>query len=103
MGKTTESTAYSYYLILKSIINYGNFRLQNPTTDPQVIDYCLDNLRVALGRVEMPWYAWQPDENKNPIDEANAGKLDPKVDAAMKMTQRLAAEGIFGYPLKKEK
>jgi len=32
----------------------GNFRLQNPKADPQVIDYCLQNLRVAWGRVEFP-------------------------------------------------
>jgi hypothetical protein len=38
----------------------GNFRLQNPKTDPQVIDYCLQNMRVAYGRVEMPWQLWRP-------------------------------------------
>ena len=41
----------------------GNFRLQNPKADPMVIQYCLDNMRVAWGRVEMPWAMWQPDEN----------------------------------------
>src|SRR6266702_514780 len=38
----------------------GNFRLQNQKMDPPVIQYCLDNLRVAWGRVEMPWRFWQP-------------------------------------------
>jgi hypothetical protein len=33
----------------------GNFRLQNPTSDPPVIQYNLENLRVAWGRVAMPW------------------------------------------------
>jgi hypothetical protein len=33
----------------------GNFRLQNPKADPGIIDYNLQNLRVAWGRVEMPW------------------------------------------------
>lgn len=33
----------------------GNFRLQNARTDPQVIQYSLDNVRIAWGRVEMPW------------------------------------------------
>ena len=27
----------------------GNLRLQNPAADPKVIDYCLENLRVAYG------------------------------------------------------
>ena len=72
----------------------GNFRLQNPKTDPPVIQYCLDNLRVAWGRVEMPWKFWQPDENTDPIEIANAGKLNPHVKAAMEMAQRLAKKGI---------
>src|SRR6185312_16232891 len=45
----------------------GNFRLQNPKADPQVIDYCLQNLRVAWGRVEFPWRFWQPEENADPV------------------------------------
>ena len=36
----------------------GNFRIQNPAKDPTVIDYCLRNIRVAFGRVEMPWAVW---------------------------------------------
>jgi hypothetical protein len=72
----------------------GNFRLQNPQTDPQVIDYCLANLRVAWGRVEMPWRNWHPDENADPLAEARAGRLDPRVNDAMKMAQRLAAIGM---------
>lgn len=72
----------------------GNFRLQNPNADPQVIDYCLNNLRVAWGRVEMPWRNWHPDENKDPLLEARAGRIDPRVEAAMKMAQRLAAIGM---------
>jgi O-glycosyl hydrolase len=72
----------------------GNFRLQNPATDPQVIDYCLNNMRVAWSRVEMPWGFWQPEENINPIDDANKGNLNQRVDAAMKMAQRLSAMGI---------
>jgi hypothetical protein len=72
----------------------GNFRLQNPKTDPVVIDYCLKNLRVAWGRVEMPWNFWHPDENSDPVEEAVNGKLNPRVDAAMKMAQRLTSMGI---------
>src|SRR5690606_24247985 len=59
-----------------------------------VIDYCLENLRVAWGRVEMPWNFWHPDENADPIEAAKEGKLNPRVDAAMKMAQRLTAIGM---------
>ncbi|OAV70907.1 O-Glycosyl hydrolase [Bacteroidales bacterium Barb4] len=72
----------------------GNFRLQNPQVDPKIIDYCLDNLRVAWGRVELPWRIWQPEENSDPIADARAGRLDERVTNAMKMAQRLAAKGM---------
>ncbi|ULC60801.1 hypothetical protein MBM09_07325 [Flaviramulus sp. BrNp1-15] len=72
----------------------GNFRLQNPNADPQVIEYCLENLRVAWSRVEMPWRMWHPDLEKNPIEEAKKGNLHPKVKAAMEMAQRLDKKGI---------
>lgn len=67
----------------------GNFRLQNEKTDPPVIDYNLENMRVAYGRVEMPWWFWHVEENKDPIAEAEAGNIHPRVHAAMKMAQRL--------------
>jgi hypothetical protein len=67
----------------------GNFRLQNPRTDPQVIDYCLKNLRVAWGRLEMPWHDWQPDMNTDPTLAADSGKLNGHVKASMEMAQRL--------------
>ena len=51
----------------------GNFRLQNPAADPKVIDYCLENLRVAYGRVEFPWRLWQPEEEADPIATAQNG------------------------------
>ncbi len=63
----------------------GNFRLQNAKTDPQVIDYCLENLRVAWGRVEMPWRNWHPLLETDTVK----GNLDPKVKNAMEMAQRL--------------
>lgn len=72
----------------------GNFRLQNPKTDPQVVDYCLNNMRVAYGRVEMPWFLWQPDKDSNPIDSAKAGKLNPHVKESMEMAQRLSKLGM---------
>lgn len=72
----------------------GNFRLQNPTVDPKVINYCLDSLRVAWGRVEMPWRLWQPEENTDPVAEVRAGNINDRVKSAMQMAQRLAASGI---------
>ncbi len=71
----------------------GNFRLQSPH-DPKVIDYCLENIRVAFGRVEMPWRSWQPVERVDPIAKAKSGKLDARVDASMQMAKRLAAQGM---------
>ncbi len=67
----------------------GNFRLQNAKTDPQVIDYCLENLRVAYARVEMPWQLWHADENVDPTNAANAGKLNDRVKKAMELAQRM--------------
>ncbi len=72
----------------------GNFRLQNPRQDPKVIDYCLDNMRVAWGRVEMPWRNWQPDEQADPLADAQSGRIDARVEAAMQMAQRLKALGM---------
>ena len=72
----------------------GNFRLQNPNADPQVIDYCLQNLRVAWGRVEFPWRFWQPEENTDPIAAAKDGKLNPHVQQSMEMAARLGKMGI---------
>jgi len=72
----------------------GNFRLQNPATDPQVIDYCLGNLRVAWGRAELPWRFWQPEKDGNPLDAARDNKLPVQVVQAMQMAQRLSKMGI---------
>jgi hypothetical protein len=72
----------------------GNFRLQNPKTDPQVIDYCLQNMRVAWARVEMPFRFWQVNKNDNPIDSAKNGRLHPAVQKAMEMAQRVGKMGM---------
>ncbi|MVN20504.1 glycoside hydrolase [Mucilaginibacter arboris] len=72
----------------------GNFRIQNPKLDPQVIDYSLQNLRVAWGRVEMPWRFWQPEKNVDPTTAAQGGKLDVHVQQAMEMAQRLGKMNI---------
>jgi len=72
----------------------GNFRLQNPKNDPQVIDYSLQNLRVAWGRVEMPWRFWQPKLDIDPTMVADSGKIHPAVRKAMEMAHRLDSLGI---------
>ncbi len=72
----------------------GNFRIQNEKLDPQIIDYCLDNLNVRWARVEMPWRNWHPVESVNPIESARAGKLDESVRGAMEMAQKLARRHI---------
>jgi hypothetical protein len=72
----------------------GNFRLQNPNADPIVIQYCLNNMRVAWGRVEMPWAMWQPDENSDPAEAAKTGKLNQHVRESMLIAQKLAQTGI---------
>ncbi|HEX8425191.1 hypothetical protein [Hymenobacter sp.] len=72
----------------------GNFRLQNPKNDPQVIDYCLKNLRVAWGRVEMPWQNWHPDQATDPTTAARQGQLHPHVRESMEMAQRLSKQGM---------
>lgn len=61
----------------------GNFRIQNPAHDPEVIDYCLDNMRVAFGRAEFPWSSWDA-----------GGKADSKVMASAQMAQRIKSLGM---------
>jgi len=74
----------------------GNFRLQNPQGDPQVIDYCLKNMRVAYGRVEMPWRLWQPEQSQDPAAAARRGQLAPHVRESLEIAQRL---GKLGMPV----
>ncbi len=71
----------------------GNFRLQS-ARDPQVIDYTLENMRVAWGRVEMPWFLWHPDETTDPLAAARSGNVNPRVQQAMEMARRLAQKGM---------
>jgi len=71
----------------------GNFRLQNPGKDPQVIDYCLDNMRVAFGRVEFPWSSWQPREDQDPVP-ATREDLNSRVRQSIDMAARLKGMGM---------
>jgi hypothetical protein len=70
----------------------GNFRLQNPRLDPPVIDYNLTHLRLAWGRVELPWRIWQPRLEDRPLD--SAGHLPTAITQAMEMAARLSKMGI---------
>ncbi|TDW96406.1 glycoside hydrolase [Dinghuibacter silviterrae] len=70
----------------------GNFRLQNPRLDPPVIDYNLSHLRVAWGRVELPWRFWQPHLDDHPLD--SFGHLPTVITQAMDMAARLSKMGI---------
>jgi hypothetical protein len=72
----------------------GNFRLQNPVSDPPVIDYCLENMDVRWGRVEMPWRFWHPEEADDPLSKAQRGEIHPRVKASMEMAQRLHNLGM---------
>ena len=71
----------------------GNFRLQSDR-DQQVIDFILETMPLGWGRNEMPWQYWDPDFDSDPIEEARAGNLHPRVEAAMEMTQRLYQMGL---------
>jgi hypothetical protein len=72
----------------------GNFRIYNIKSDSPSIAYCLNNLRVAWGRVELPWRLWQPTQNSNPLDSARAGRLNPAVRHALDMAHTLGARRI---------
>jgi O-glycosyl hydrolase len=72
----------------------GDFRLQSPRTDPGVIQYNLDNLRVAYARVAMPWRTWHPKEDVDPLVEARAGRIAPDVQAAMEIAKKLSLKGM---------
>ncbi|HZL77583.1 MAG TPA: hypothetical protein VFC17_01935 [Candidatus Limnocylindrales bacterium] len=70
----------------------GNFRIQSPN-DAAQIQYNLDNLRVAWGRVAIPLDRWQPDENSDPASVAT-NSLNTNVRDAMEMGQKLARKNI---------
>jgi hypothetical protein len=72
----------------------GNFRMQYPELDPQVVDYCLDNLNVTWGRVAFPWNEWQPEASGDLREKVLAGEMSPFFYRQLEMSKRLAREGI---------
>ena len=61
----------------------GNFRIQNSRKDPAVIDYCINNMRVAFGRVEFPWGTWDKE-----------GAANAHIQESAEMAKRLGKLGI---------
>jgi hypothetical protein len=71
----------------------GNFRIQSPG-DAAHVQYNLDHLRVAWGRVAMPLDRWQPNEDVDPREAAAQSRLNGSVREAMEMAQKLARKDI---------
>jgi hypothetical protein len=71
----------------------GNFRIQSPA-DAAQIQYNLDHLRVAWGRVAMPLDRWQPDEAAGPVGAATTNALNDNVRESMEIAQQLARKNI---------
>jgi O-glycosyl hydrolase len=71
----------------------GNFRLQS-RADAAQVQYNLEHLRVAWGRVAMPLDRWQPDEETDPMTAATNGLLNTWVRQAMEMARTLAQKKI---------
>ncbi len=88
----------------------GNYRIQNQRLDPIHIQYIMDHMRVAYGRVAMPWNAWQPREDAAPPMMSGAatepateptgqqsgrgGGAMNSLSSAMEMAQKLAKQDI---------
>ncbi|MCR4860221.1 MAG: AGE family epimerase/isomerase [Bacteroidales bacterium] len=66
----------------------GNFRIQNVNKDPEVIDYCLEHMRVAFGRVEFPWAQWSPEAGRL------SGEKTDHVIRSAEMARRLKQAGM---------
>ena len=78
----------------------GNFRIQNVQKDPEVIDYCLENLRVAFGRVEFPWAQWDqiqhPELYQGQQGQASISRANPAdhIRRSAEMARRLKQVGM---------
>ena len=72
----------------------GNFRMQYPELDTQVVDYCLTNLNVTWGRIAFPWAEWQPEEPADKSAEFLAGKMSPYFRAQLEIAKTLTQRRI---------
>ena len=72
----------------------GNFRMQFPDLDAQVVDYCFEHLNVTWGRIAFPWNEWQPDEDSSSADKAKKGGLSRYFYAQVEMARKLAERRI---------
>jgi hypothetical protein len=72
----------------------GNFRLQFPDSDPAIIDYNLEHLRVEWSRIALWWRDWHSDAATRPLEAARAGQVTDRQHAQMLMAQRLAQRDI---------
>lgn len=68
----------------------GNFRMQFPDLDAQVVDYCLKHLNVTWGRVAFGWNEWQPDEDVDLAEKAAAGGMSASFYAQVEIARTLA-------------
>jgi hypothetical protein len=72
----------------------GNFRMQFPELDAQVVEYCLANLDLAWGRICFPWAEWQPEESSDRSAAFLSGDMGPYFRAQMEMARTLARRHI---------
>lgn len=72
----------------------SNYRVKDLGRDSMVVNYCLNNIRVAWSRIEFNWSEWQPGENENPLLKARAGKLSKGFYDQIEMARILAKRGL---------
>jgi O-glycosyl hydrolase len=72
----------------------GNFRLQFPASDPAIIDYNLEHIRVTWGRIALWWRDWDADESADPLAAARAGQVTERIRNQIALARRLAARGL---------
>ncbi|MBV5314146.1 MAG: hypothetical protein JZU47_12665 [Prolixibacteraceae bacterium] len=72
----------------------SNYRVKDLGRDSMVVNYCLNNIRVAWSRIEFNWSEWQSGENENPLLKARAGKLSKAFYEQIEMARILAKRGL---------
>ncbi len=72
----------------------GNFRMQYPELDAQVVDYMFAHLDVAWGRIAFPWAEWQPEEAAHCGAKVLAGGMSPSFYAQLAIARELARRRI---------